>query len=491
MTGSPGEGAVAGPAGLSGLEMDREQMLRLARQVAELLVGRLEDLPAESAWEGDFQEPLQDQLMEAPPEDGRPAGEVLTRAAHDILPLAARIDHPRFFGFIPSSPTWPGVLADFLVAGHQVNQCTWLTSSGPSQLELVVIDWIRQWVGYPEGAGGLLTSGGSVATITALVAAREAAGRGGPPTAYMSDQSHSAQIRAARVVGVEREHVRLVASDRRYRLDMDTLADAVARDRAAGLNPIAVCANAGAGSTGSIDPLPELAGFCAAEGIWLHVDAAYGGFAVVTEQGRKLLRGMERADSIGLDAHKWFFQPYEAGCLMVKDVNTLEDAFAVPHDMLQDTIWGAGHPNFSDRGPQLSRSVRALKIWVSVQTFGMKAFRKAVSNGMELAAQAEDYIRASPMLEMLNPTSLGIVCFRVNPAEARLAESALDEVNRQVLAGIFWGNRAFISSTLLHGTFSLRLCILNHTTMWSDVRETLEAIERNGGAASSNRTRKK
>ena len=370
-----------------------------------------------------------------------------------------------------------------MVAGHQVNQCTWLTSSGPSQLELVVIDWIRQWVGYPEGAGGLLTSGGSVATITALVAAREAAGRGARPTVYMSDQSHSAQIRAARIVGVEAEHVRLIASDRSFRLGMDALADAVARDRAAGLNPIAVCANAGAGTTGSIDPLPELADFCEAEGIWMHVDAAYGGFAVVTEQGRKLLRGMERADSIGLDAHKWFFQPYEAGCLMVKDVNTLENAFAVPHDMLQDTVWGAGHPNFADRGPQLSRSVRALKIWVSVQTFGMAAFRRAVSQGMELAARAEDYVHSSAILEMLNPTTLGIACFRINPTEADLGEPALDGINRDVLASIFWGDRAFISSTLLHGTFSLRLCILNHTTTWDDVRETLEAIERSGKAA--------
>ncbi len=482
-SGPPKPGVATDPDDRSGLEMDREEMLQLANEVAELVVGRIEGLPEDVAWDGDFKDALQDQLLSDPPEDGRPAGEVLTHAARKIMPLAARIDHPRFFGFIPSSPTWPGVLADFMVAGHQVNQCTWLTSSGPSQLELVVIDWIRQWVGYPEGAGGLLTSGGSVATITALVAAREAARRGGLPTVYMSDQSHSAQIRAARIVGVERGHVRLVGSDRRFRLDMEALADAVARDRDAGLNPIAICANAGAGSTGSIDPLPDLADFCEAEGIWLHVDAAYGGFAVLTERGRKLLRGMERADSIGLDAHKWFFQPYEAGCLMVKDVNTLENAFAVPHDMLQDTIWGAGHPNFSDRGPQLSRSVRALKIWASVQTFGMRAFRRAISKGMELAARAEEYVHGSPMLEMLNPTSLGIVCFRINPTEAGLGESALDEINREVLASIFWGGRAFISSTLLHGTFSLRLCILNYTTTWEDVRETLEAIEQSGGEA--------
>ncbi|MDE2654673.1 MAG: aminotransferase class I/II-fold pyridoxal phosphate-dependent enzyme [Gemmatimonadetes bacterium] len=483
MTGAaPGSGGL-GPGASNDLQMERDQMLQLARVVAELLVSRMDNLPGERAWEGDFKETLEEQLMEPPPEDGRPAAGVLTRAAEQILPLAARIDHPRFFGFIPASTTWPGVLADFLVAGHQVNQSTWLTSSGPSQLELVVIDWIRRWIGYPEGAGGLLTSGGSVAAITALVAAREAAGGPGRPTVYMSDQSHSAQIRAAKVVGVRPADIRLVASDSRFRLDMEALRRAVADDRAAGLNPIAVCANAGAGSTGAIDPLDEMADYCEAEGMWLHVDAAYGGFAVITDRGRRLLKGMERADSVGLDAHKWLFQPYEAGCLMVKDVSTLKDAFGVPHDMLQDTIWGAGHPNFSDRGPQVSRSVRALKIWVSVKTFGMRAFRRAVSNGMELADRAEAYIRASPTLEVLNPASLGIVCFRVNPRDGDLDEPALSEINRHVLASVFWNERAFMSSTRLHGTFSLRLCILNHTTTWDDVRETLAAIERYGEEA--------
>ncbi len=259
----------------------------------------------------------------------------------------------------------------------------------------------------------------------------------------------------------------------------------MAEDRSAGFNPIAVCANARAGSTGGIDPLEAMADYCEAERIWLHVDASYGGFAMVTERGKELLRGIERADSIVLDAHKWFFQPYETGSLLVKDVRTLESAFAVRHDVLQDTIWGANHPNLSDRGLQLSRSFRALKVWMSVQTFGMAAFRRAVAKGMELAARAEESIRASPILEMLNPASLGIVCFRVNPKDTDLDEEALEKINRNVLARVFWEDRAFMSSTSLRKRFSLRLCILNHTTTWDDVRETLEAIERFGREALS------
>ena len=228
-----------------------------------------------------------------------------------------------------------------------------------------------------------------------------------------------------------------------------------------------------------------MADYCESEGIWLHIDAAYGGFAVVTEQGKELLRGIERADSIGLDAHKWFFQPYEAGCLLVKNLSTLERAFAVRHDILQDTIWGADHPNFSDRGLQLSRSVRALKVWMSVQTFGMEAFRQAVSKGIALATQAEEYVSESQLLEMLNPASLGIVCFRINPANTSIDEEELAEINKTILARMFWEDKAFISSTLLHGKFSLRLCIVNYTTTWDDVRETLKATERFGQEALS------
>ena len=469
------------------LQMAPEQMLELARRAAELVVERIEGLPAESAWEGEFKQELEDQLAGAPPEHGRPAAEVLEQAARQILPMAARIDHPRSFAFIPTSPTWPGVLADFMAAAYTINTATWLTSSGPSQVELTVIDWFRRWLGYPQGAGGILTSGGSAASVNALVAAREQAGNPERATVYMSDRSHSAHIRAARIIGIRPECIRMLPSDAHFRLDMEALSCSVAEDRAGGFSPVAVCANAGTSSTGAIDPLEAMADFCEQEGIWLHVDAAYGGFAVITETGRQRLRGIERSDSVGLDAHKWFFQPYECGSLLVKDVRTLERAFATRHDVLQDTIWGANHPNLSDRSLQLSRAFRALKIWMSVQTFGMGAFRRAVAKGMELASRAKQFVRQSPDLELLNPVSLSIVCFRVNPVDAGLDEDALEKINRTVLAQVFWDDRALMSSATLGKTFSLRLCILNHTTEWQDVKETLETIVRFGKEALENR----
>ena len=467
----------------SDLMMTPQAMRRLAAKATEILVERIGGLDDAKAWDGEFREVLEEQLGGPPPETGRPAEEVLELAVRQALRYAARLDHPRFFGFVPSSPTWPAVVADFLAAGFNINSCTWLVSSGTGQLELAVTDWLRGWIGFPETGGGLLTSGSSAASVEAMVVAREEAGHPERPAVYMSDQSHGALKRAALIAGVRREHVRLVPTGDDFRIDVDALKRLMAHDRDAGLRPLAVCANAGTSSTGSIDPLAPLADLCGREGVWLHADAAYGGFALVTRLGRELLDGIERVDSVSMDAHKWLFQPYEAGALMVRDRRHLENAFAIGNDVLQDTVWGANHPNFADRGQQLSRSARALKIWMSVRTFGMARFRAAIQQGLDLARRAADHIDECPLLELMNPVTLGIVCFRVNPAGVACDEEALEKINRQVLVHVFWGELAFLSSTSLKGVFSLRMCILNHTTTWDDVRRTLETVADHGRAA--------
>ena len=461
----------------SELELAPERMLQLAELASRLVVERIQGLPDEPAWRGGSRDELEPIMREDPPEEGRTAEDVIRRAVKDILPVAGRVDHPRFFAFVPSSPTWPGVLADLLCAGHNTFQGTWLGASGPSQLEVVVIDWIKEWFGYPETAGGLFTSGGSAASLDAFVAAREAAGAPERPTVYMSDQSHTALSRAATIVGVRPERVRRVPSDDRFRIDLSVLERMVAEDRAAGLTPIAVCGNAGATNTGAVDPLNELADFCEREGVWMHVDAAYGGFAVISQEGKRAFAGIERADSIAVDAHKWLFQPFECGCLVVKDVRKLESAFSVRPEYLQDTEWGRDHPNFGDRGLQLSRSFRALKVWMSIQTFGMKAFRRAVARGIELARRAEAYVEASDVLQIAIPASLSVVCFRVNPVDAEIDDETLEAINEAVQAKVIDSGTAMMSSTRLRGVYSLRLCILNHNTTWDDVRRTLEAIE--------------
>ena len=465
------------------LQMPPDLMRELAVYVTEILVERSQRLPDEPAWDGEFKQELMDRLLEDPPENGRIPHDVIDRAVRDVLSPTMRLDHPKAFGFIPSAPTWPGVLADYLVTGFNINAATWLTASGPSQLEGVVLDWFRRWLGYPDTAGGILTSGGSAAALNAFVAAREAAEHPAQATVYMSDQSHSAQIRAARIIGIRPEWIRVLPTGADYRLSVDTLASAIEADRDAGCTPVAVCADAGSTSSGTVDPLEAIADFCEARGIWLHVDAAHGGFAAITESGAHLFRGIERADSIGLDPHKWFFQPYEAGCLLVRDASTLERAFAIHHDVLQDSVWGANHPNQSDRGLQLSRRDRALKIWMSVQIHGMAAFRNAIMRGIELAERAAQYVVNSAILELVTPASLGIVCFRVNPDGLAANKQMPHRLTKKVLARVFWEDRAFISSTLLHRKLVLRMCTINHSTTWNDVRETLETIEQFGREA--------
>ena len=396
------------------LQMAPETMRELAHHVTEILIERIQRLPGERAWEGDFKDALAHQLDEDPPETGRLAREVIDRAVQDVLTNTLRLDHPRTFGFVPTCPTWPGVLADFMASGFNVNATTWLVASGPSQIETVVVNWFRRWFGLPDGAGGLITSGGSSAALHAFVAAREAADNPVRPVVYMSDQSHSAQIRAARIVGIAPEGIRVLPTDTSGRIDAGAVAEAITADRSAGRTPTVVSANAGTPTRGAVDPLPALADICAAEHVWLHIDASYGGFSILTPRGAAALEGIDRADSISADPHKWLFQPYEAGSILVRDVGTLERAFSIQHDVLQDSVWGAKHANLADYGIQLSRSFRALKIWMSIQTFGMAAFRAAIENGLDLAARAAEYARKSRTLEFLS-ASLGMVCFRVNP----------------------------------------------------------------------------
>lgn len=462
------------------LELGAEEMRRLGYRAVDLLVERIAGLGREPAWRGGPRSELERLLREPAPEEGRPVDEVVERAVRDVLAHAGRVDHPRFFAFIPSCPTWPAILGDFLAAGYNVFQGTWLESAGPSQVELVVTDWFREWLGYPEGAGGLLTSGGSAANLLGLVAARESLGNPVDATVYMSDQGHSALERAARIAGIPPSRIRKIPADASFRMDVGALAERVAGDREEGLAPACVCASAGTTNTGAVDPLPELAELCAREAIWFHVDAAYGGFAVLTAEGARLLSGIERAHSVALDPHKWLFQPYEAGCLMVREAGALARAFRLLPDYLQDVELGLEHVNFADRGLQLTRAFRALKIWLSIQVFGLRAFRQAITAAMELARRAEAHIRGSPALELLSAASLGVVCYRYNDPASACDEEALERLNEQIQDEIVRSGYAMISSTRLRRRYALRLCILNYRSTWADVEGVLARVEELG-----------
>lgn len=456
-------------------------MRRSGYEVVDAIVERWAHLREEPAWQGATRDTTESLLHGPAPEEGQELQGLLETVLGDVMPLAARIDHPRFLAFIPSSPTWASVLASFLISGYNVFQGTWLESSGPSQIEVTVMDWFRGWLGYPAEGSGVLTSGGSAANLLAIVAAREAAGNPGRGSIYLSDQSHGSVARAARVAGIDSGRIRLVAADGGCRIVPASLRAAIREDRASGMQPFMVVGNAGTTNTGAIDPLEEIAEIAARERLWYHVDGAYGGFAILDPEIRPLMAGLERSDSVTLDPHKWFFQPYETGCLMVRDPERLESAFRIAPDYLQDAAWGPRYVNFCDRGVQLTRIFRALRVWLSVQRYGLAAHRAEISRAIALAKGAELRIRNHPELELLAPHSLGIVCFRYRgDARAPLPGAELDDLNQRIQDGIVQSGFAMMSSTRVGRRLSLRFCVLNVSTTEADVANTLDRIVMEG-----------
>jgi aromatic-L-amino-acid/L-tryptophan decarboxylase len=416
---------------------------------------------------------MRDRLSTPLPAEGTAYEEILATLAGDVLPYGSRVSHPGFFAFIPGSGTWPGALGDLVASAANVYAGSWMESAGASQLELEVIRWFADWLGLPATAGGLLVSGGSAANMTALACARECiAGAMAPDlVAYLPDQSHSSLARAARVLGFGPAQLRVLPVDDEHRLRPRVLTGAMEADVAAGLRPLFVAANGGSTNTGSVDPLPELVEITHAHGAWFHVDAAYGGFAVLADRGRALLAGIELADSITLDPHKWLYQPYECGCLLVRD-SALLRAFAITPDYLRDAEPGQEEEvNFADRGLQLTRTSRALKVWVSLRYFGLDAFRAAIERSLDLADLARRRVEESPVLELAAPSSLGIVCLR------RRFEEREDEQNAGLVAALERSGLGLVSSTRLRGRYAIRLCPLNHTTTEDDVERVLAFIE--------------
>jgi aromatic-L-amino-acid decarboxylase len=457
------------------LSLAPEELRRLGYHVVDRIVDHLERLdelapipPVDPGWSPGSVAPCPDA-----PSDPLEAVDALF---DEILPRGQRATHPRFFARIgsPSNPVSP--LADFAAAGVNAFAASWAGGSGSSAVELAVVDWMRAWMGLPEGADGVLVSGGSVGNLTALAAAADdRVGVERPrATAYTSEHAHASIARAWRVLGFEPAHLRTLATDAAGRMAAATVDDAVARDRRGGLEPFCVVATAGTTSTGAVDDLTGLAASCRRDGLWLHVDGAYGAPARLCEPGRAVLDGIELADSLVLDPHKWLFQPYEIGCVLVRRPGLLDAAFALDGAYLRDTV-GAG-VDLRDRGLQLSRGSRALKLWLSLRVFGLDAFRDAIGHGLALAEHAESVLRARAGWEVVSPAQLAIVCFRRVVGGAGAED--LDRINDELVRAAVADGYAAPSSTVLGGRTAIRLCTINPRTTFADVEATIERLER-------------
>lgn len=431
-----------------------------------------------AAMERLFREPL--------PREGDSLDTLMERFVRDMVPNSTRPAHPRFFAFVPGSPVYPAVLGDFLAAGANLFAGSWLGSPAAATVELVVLDWFKEMLGLPAESEGLLVSGGSTANWTALAAARGRAAerlasgaansdaesaavvdvisRG---TFYTSDQRHASVDRAVRLLGFPREAMRIVPADSSFRTPPDAFEKAIREDRAAGRMPLAIVAHAGTTNTGAVDPLEALADLAAAQGLWLHVDAAYGGFAALTARGRELLAGLDRADSVALDPHKWLFQTFECGCVLAREPGRLARTFSLRADYMREVPTTEAEVTFTDRGLQLSRSFRALKVWLTLKAYGVDALAAAIDRALDLTQLAARLLEKGGF-EIVAPPVLGIVAFRLRGAPDAAQNALIERVNR--------GGEVMLTSTTLCGAPALRLCILSPWTTEEDVRRTVELL---------------
>jgi glutamate/tyrosine decarboxylase-like PLP-dependent enzyme len=460
---------------------DEPTLRRSAHQAIDWLLQHLATLPEQAVGRTASRSEMERLLLEAPPEEGCGFDHGLDEFQTKVAPFAFRINHPRFLAFIPSAPSFVSVLGDLLCAGTNFFSGVWLEASAPAQVELVVLDWFRTFLGLPASTRGILTSGGSEANLTALLVARESLSFAERARAvlYVSEQRHGSVDRAARIIGLRPDQIRPVPADHAFRLDASALRKVIRRDVAGEKHPWAVVANAGATNTGTVDPLPELASLCREHRLWFHVDAAYGWACVLTAAGRTALDGLAQADSLTLDPHKWFGQPYEAGCVLVRDGQRLTDTFAIRPDYMQDVVPASDEVNFADYGLTLTRRFRALKIWLSVKVLGLRWFRDLVERSCRLAEFAEALLTQSPHFEILSPRQLSIVCFRYLPAARRQREgrdAQLDQLNLSLADALRDTGRAFLSTTRLHGRVALRMCFVNWRTTGADVEEVIRLL---------------
>jgi glutamate/tyrosine decarboxylase-like PLP-dependent enzyme len=441
----------------------------MAQRIVDWSLNHSKTLPEQEIGRTNSPERMRELLDEPAPELGRSFDEVFRRFEEQIAAQGYVSNHPRFLAFVPGAPSFPSILGDWLTASLNYFCGVWMEAPGPTQVELTVLKWFANFLGYPETIRGLLTSGGSEANLTALLTAREqlAFEERASAVVYVSQQRHWSVDRAIKIIGLHPSQIQSIPDDAEYRLRGEPLRQQIQADRSQGKRPWLVVANGGATNTGIVDALDELSAVAREEKLWLHVDAAYGWAAILSEEGRHRLRGIELADSITLDPHKWFAQTFDAGCVLVRNGNLLEETFALRPDYMQDVIPREGEINFADHGISLTRRFRALKIWFSIQILGLNWFRELIDRNNALAEYAASKIEANPEFELLSPPKMSIICFRLRLSEAenerrmhRLRESGL----------------AFLSSTRLGGVFAIRMCFINWRTTSTDVDRILENL---------------
>ena len=472
------------------LDISQAELHELSSQVTQLVTAYFSEISSLPVFPETWSGKTGGEVGTNPPLAGESLDQILDDC-RAIIANSRHNGHPRFFGYVASPANAPGVFADLLASALNANVTSWRSGPAATEIERTVIGWLASLIGYGTAnrpAHGLLTSGGSMANLTALLmghrakAAPDTASTGlwnsrAPMTIYASDQIHISIPKAADTLGIGRAQVRLIASDDRFRMNAGSLRETIAADLKSGLKPFCVVASAGTVNTGAVDPLNEIADVANEFDLWFHIDGAYGALAALDETKRPLFRGLERADSISLDPHKWLYVPIDSGCLLFRDEARARAAFSFDgadyikvHEENEAEAFA-----FWNYGPELSRRFRALKIWLTLRYYGVQRIANAISEDNALAAYLGEQIEAATDFELLAAPELSICCFRYVPHHAA-ANAELDQLNTDIMNAVQRGGRAYLSSATIRGKFALRACITNFRTTRADIDKTLDII---------------
>ena len=413
------------------------------------------------------------------PKKGRPVEEVVQEMEQEIFRYSGDPNHPRFFGFVPGPASCVSWLGDIMTSAYNIHAGGSTLAPAVNCVEQQVIRWLADQAGFGAEAGGIFVSGGSMANITALTAARDkklTEDNLHLGVAYVSAQTHSSVAKGLRIIGIPAHRVRVIPTDEHFRMKVDALEQTIVKDLEDGFIPFAVIGTAGTTNTGSVDPLEELAAICKQYELWFHVDGAFGGSVLLSQKYRHLLKGVELADSLSWDAHKWLFQTYGCAALLVRNVGDLYNSFHVSPEYLKDLETDNDMVNMYDIGIELTRPARGMKLWLTLQVLGSELMSSAIERGFQLTQWAEETVFKMPNWEIVSPAQMAMVNFRYAPAD--LTEEQKDAVNGKISVRLNESGYAAMFTTILNGKTVLRLCAIHPETTREDILTTLRLLDK-------------
>jgi aromatic-L-amino-acid decarboxylase len=458
------------------LELSPQAMLEMGEAAFRAAVEHIKNLPDSPRSNLERGKEISRSLREPSPEEGTDFKKLLGFLMEEVIPVSINAPHPTYMAYIPGGGLYPSAVADFLASATNRYVGIWEAAPAASRLEANVLEWFAQWMDYPEGTKGILTTGGSLANFSAVVTARrhllgDDLSRG---IVYASNQAHHCVMKAAMLAGIPEKNVRLLDVDANFRAVPQRFEDAVKQDLRRGLKPFFLVGSAGTTNTGSVDPLSDLADVAKRYGLWYHIDGAYGGFFNLCDRGKKKLAGIHRSDSLVLDPHKGLFVPYGTGSLLVKDGEILRKAHMMTADYLQDLTTPEGEMDASQYSPELTRSFRGLRVWLPLKLFGVRAFRDNLEEKLGLSDWLYQKFLEEPGFQCLTEPDLSVIAFQYVPKKGAAGNG--DDFNRRLLEKINRSQKLFLSSTLLNGRFVIRTCILSFRTHKAEAEYAFEVI---------------